>query len=717
MTTELQTGFRRRRRVRLVKQTETAECGLAAVAMVANYHGLDTDLRTLRRRFQPSIRGAPLKTLMSMADQLRMTTRAVRAPLERIGGLRTPAILHWNMNHYVVLEEVRGERALIHDPATGSTWQSMAEISRSFTGVALELAPADDFERHGVVERLRLRQLWRRVDGLAGAIAQTALLTLLIQLFALASPYFMQVALDKALPALDSDLLAVLALGFGALALINAATILMRSFVLLAAGTSLSYGISVNLARRLLRLPLSWFEKRHVGDVLSRFQSIAPVRQFMVEGAVAALLDGCLALVALTVMAFYSGTLAAVAVAALVSHALLRWALFGAQRAAQDDAIAAAGREQGNMIESLRGITTLRLYNREMLRHSQWQGRLTDAMNAGAAQARLTAWQSTGGTLLTGLENVVSIWLAVRLVIDGGFSVGMVFAYLAYKTQFLQKATSLVDQVAAFRLLSLHLERLADIALTDEDVGFRRTGEGAAVLRGDLELRDVAFSYGADEPAVLEGLDLVIPAGSHVAITGPSGGGKSTLVKVLLGLLDPSSGAVLVDGRPLDSFGRKNFHEQIGAVLQDDSLFAGTLAENIALFDDSPEFERILQAARAAALLDDIERMPMRFDTLVGDMGSSLSGGQRQRLLLARALYRQPRLLVLDEGTSQLDAARERAVGEAVKGLGITRIVIAHRLETIVAADRILRLEHGRLTDVTDDLAASGRRILEGARR
>jgi ATP-binding cassette subfamily B protein RaxB len=281
----------------------------------------------------------------------------------------------------------------------------------------------------------------------------------------------------------------------------------------------------------------------------------------------------------------------------------------------------------------------------------------------------------------------------------------MVFAYLAYKTQFIQKASSLVDQMFLYRLLSLHLERLADIALTDQDVSFEHQAPVFRELQGRIELRDVSFSYAPNEPPVLEGINLVIEAGAHVAITGPSGGGKSTLAKVLLGLAEPSKGTVLVDGQALVKFGYKHYHEQLGAVLQDDSLFAGTLANNIALFDDAPEFHRIVEATRAAALLEDIEAMPMGFDTLVGDMGSTLSGGQRQRLLLARALYRSPRLLLIDEGTSHLDVAREQAVNAAVAQLGITRVVIAHRLETIVEADKVYAMDRGRLEEVTAKFA------------
>lgn len=697
----LELGLFRRPRIKAIRQTEVAECGLAALAMVVNYHGSRIDLAALRARFQPSLRGAALKSLMNIADRLGFTARAVKLPVEALSGLHLPAILHWDMNHYVVLEAVRGSRVLVHDPIGRSGWMSTSEASRHFTGVAMELRPADDFEPEVDRRRLRLRQLWRGMTGLKRALAQLLLLSLVMQAFALVSPYYMQIALDDALPALDLNLLTVLALGFGAFTLINAGASLLRSFVLLSAGTSLGYGIAVNVARRLYRLPVSWFEKRHVGDVLSRFQSIVPIREFLTEGAIGSLLDGSLAVFTLVIMLFYSPELTVVAVVACLLYGLVRLTSYAAQRGAQEDTIVLGGVEQSVMIESVRGIVTLRLSNRETARHAFWQTKLTDVMNATASLGRIVGWQQAGSTVILGVEMVVSVWLAVGMVIDGGFSVGMVFAFTAYKTQFLQRVASLLDQAITFRMLGLHLERLSDIALAQQDVSFADAGAEPRTLKGRIELRDVGYRYSPTDPWVLRGINLMVEPGAHVAIKGASGGGKSTLVKIILGLVQPEEGEVLVDGMPINRFGYKQFYEQVGAVLQDDHLFAGSLADNVTLFDDVPDMNLVADCIRAAALEDDVASMPMRLDTLVGDMGSSLSGGQRQRLLLARALYRRPKLLVMDEGTSHLDPAREQMVNAAIAELGVTRIVIAHRLETILSADTIYGADQGMLKNIT----------------
>ncbi|WP_254784523.1 peptidase domain-containing ABC transporter [Sphingomonas sp. OK281] len=699
MTGTMNLDMLTRSRVTLVRQTEIAECGLACIAMIAGYHGRDIDLGSIRRRFATSTRGATLRSLIVIADRIGLTARPVTLPLDQLGNLQLPAVLHWNMNHYVVLERVRHGRALIHDPDGRSTWMAIAEVSDHFTGVALELRPSDYFAPGEHRERLRLRQLWQKMSGLKRALAQVMVLSLLLQAFVLASPYYMQIALDTAVPGLDHDLLTVLALGFGLFTLINASATLLRSFVLLTAGASLGFGLASNLARRLFRLPVDWFERRQVGDILSRFQSVGPIQTMLTQDAIASVVDGTMALLTLALMFFYSPLLAAVAVIAFMLYAGVRLVSFSFERSGREAAIVAHGREQTMLIEALRAMTTLRLFGREQQHHTLWQTRLTDAVNADVRVGRIQVWQNTANVLIFGLETIVSLWIAVGMVMNGdGFSIGMVFAYLAYKTQFLQKAISLVDQAISLRMLNLHLERLSDIALSPEDRSFGANADIATPLKGTIDLRNISYRYAPSEPPVLDGLDLSIACGEHVAITGPSGGGKSTLVKLLLGLIDADHGEMLVDGLPLARFGCRSYQSQIAAVLQDDVLLGGSLADNIALFDAPVDLERVFAAATAASIHNDILRMPMGYETLVGDMGQALSGGQKQRVLLARALYRQPRILVMDEGTAHLDIAHERAVNAAIGAMGITRIIIAHRQETIAAADRVLTLTSGRLS-------------------
>jgi ATP-binding cassette subfamily B protein RaxB len=694
--THIETGLFPRKRVKPIRQAEVTECGLAALAMVANFWGHDFDLGSLRRRFGVSSRGVGLKTLMETADALGFSPRPLKVRLDGLRALQLPAILHWDMDHFVVLEKVKGNKAYIVDPAQDGRWHDEESLSKHFTGVALELRPARDFTPDGERRPLRLSGLWSGAVGLKRSIGQAAILSLILQAHVLAAPYLLQLAVDEALPALDADLITVLAIGFGLFAIVNAIAFLLRSFVLLTSGTALSFGIASNIARRLMRLPVDWFEKRSVGDVLSRFQSVIPIQRLLTESAAAALIDGVLAILTFALMLAYSPLLTLIPLASLIIYGGFRLATLPAERRAENERIAAAGREQSAMIETLRGIVTLRLAGRETVRHAVWQNRLSEALGANFAFERIRAYQAALAILLGAIEFVAVTWLAVTISIGGGFTVGMIFAFLAYRLQFAIATKSLIDKATEFRMLGLHLDRLSDIALTEEDRGFAEPVVHHDGFRGEVELRDVTFAYGIHDPQVLKGVSLHIMPGEHVAITGPSGGGKTTLTKILLGLLDPQSGEILIDGIPLPRYGRRAYRENVAAVLQDDVLFAGTIADNIAGFEPIDE-ARMAHAMKAAAIEEDVAAMPMRQLTLVGDMGSTLSGGQKQRILLARALYRRPRLLVMDEGTAHLDAEHERRVNEAISALGITRIVVAHRRETLAAAERVIVLEAGRI--------------------
>lgn len=689
-------GILPRRRIRHVRQSEAAECGLAALAMVANWWGHDLDLGALRRRFGVSSRGIGLRELMHTADAIGLAPRPLKIGIEGLAAIQLPAILHWDMNHFVVVERVSRGKAYIVDPNLDGRWHDQASLSRHFTGVALELRPTRDFTPERERQRLRLRQLWSGAVGMRRSIAQAAILSLVLQAHVLAAPYLLQLAIDQALPSLDGDLMTVLAIGFALFALVNAGATMLRSFVLLASGTALSFGIASNVARRLMRLPVGWFEKRSIGDILSRFQSVLPIQRLLTESAAAAIIDGLLTVLTLALMLAYSPVLTLIPLAAFLLYGGFRALTLPAERRAETERITAAGREQSAMIETLRGIVTLRLAGRETIRHAVWQNRLSEALGATYAYERIRAHHNSMATLVGALETVAVVWLAVHYAIDGGFTVGMIFAFLAYRLQFATATRSLVDKLIDFRMLSLHLERLSDIALTGEDGGFAEPAVQADAFRGEVELREIRFAYGPHDPPVLNGVSLHVRAGEHVAITGPSGGGKTTLVKILLGLLEPASGEVLVEGVPLARYGRRAFREHVAAVLQDDVLFAGTIADNVAAFEPV-DSERLDEALRAACIADDVAAMPMRHLTLVGDMGSTLSGGQRQRILLARALYRRPRLLVMDEGTAHLDAGHERQVNRAIAAMGITRIMVAHRQETIAAADRVIVIEGGRV--------------------
>ena len=684
--------FGGRRRLPSILQTEAAECGLACLAMVASFHGHRIDLNTLRRRHPASLKGVTLRGLIQVASQMHLACRPLRFEIDGLRQLRLPAIVHWDMNHFVVLREVTGKGVVIHDPASGAKTVPLAEASKHLTGVALELSPAEGFAPKNERARLPFRIFWGRMPGMASPLAQIFTLSVVLELLVIAAPFYMQITVDEVVARGDVDLMLALALGFGLLTAINVATGALRSHIGLVLQNAVHFQMGARLFHHLVRLPLGFFEKRHIGDVLSRFNSIEPIRNVLAEGIILAAIDGIMAIATLTMIFVYSSRLALVVLVALLLYLVVRLAAYRRFRDLSEAVILAGALEGSNFIESARAIQSIKLFNREADREGQWLNRHADTVNArvrlGRAQIQFKAMNGA----IFGLENILTVYLAAMLALENAMTVGMVFAFMAYKAQFTGKASTLVEKALEFRLLDLHLERLSDIALSSLERGHDRPLAYATPIQGGIELRNVSFRYAETERFVLENVNLKVEAGKFVTIMGPSGGGKTTLLKIMLGLLEPTSGEVLIDGIPLPTIGVRVYREQIAAVMQEDQLLSGSIADNICFFDPGFDNDRMIMCAQMAGVHDEIMAMPMAYNSLIGDMGSSLSGGQKQRVLLARALYKAPKILFLDEGTAHLDVENEKRINERLRRLNITRISVAHRPEMMHGADTILRV-------------------------
>ena len=680
----------------MVLQTEGAECGLACIAMVASHHGLRSDLPTLRQRFPMSLKGATMADLVRLAGQLQLHARALRAEPGHLAGLVLPCILHWDLNHFVVLKEVSRGLAVIHDPARGVRRLSMAEVSRHFTGVVLELTPQADFRPRDAQQTITLRQLLGRVTGLRRSLLQIFTLALTLEAFLLLSPFFMQWVVDSVLVSLDRDLLVTLGVGFAGLVVIQVATGAIRSWAVLHLSTTLNLQWLSNVFAHLMRLPVAWFEKRHTGDVMSRFGAIQKIQQTLTTSFIEAVLDGLLVILTLVMMLVYSRLLSAVAVGAVLLYALLRWIFFRPLREATEESIVFDAKRSTHFLESLRGVQSIKLFNRQEDRQARFMNLVVDAMNANFVTRKLDLMFSVGHKLVFGLERIAIVWIGALLVMDHRFSIGMLFAFIAYKEQFATRISGLIDKLVEVRMLTLQGERLADIVLAEPEPQAEFL-DGPTGQPASLELRHVLFAYSETEAPVVRSLSLLIEPGESVAIVGPSGCGKTTLLKLMLGVQAPQSGDIRVGGVPLGRLGLRSWRDMIGTVMQDDQLFAGSIADNISFFDPQADPAWVRECARIAAVADEIEAMPMGLHTLIGDMGASISGGQRQRILLARALYKRPQFLFLDEATSALDVDREREVNAAIRQLSLTRIIVAHRPETIASASRVIVLQDGRV--------------------
>lgn len=686
--------FRRSRRLPVIMSSEAAECGLVCLTMIAQYHGHDVDLNGLRQKFAISISGASLRGLMGIADELNFSSRALRADLGALDQVRLPAILHWDFNHFVVLNSVHLNRLIIHDPARGRMDVSLEEASKHFTGVLLELTPSDPFEAVEAKAPVKLRNLWSSLHGFRQSLAFVLLLSFALQLCAFLMPFQMQIILDDVIGNNDLDLLTIVALAFTFLVVLQVVLEALRGWTLQLFGSQIVFQIAGNVFRHLIRLPSSYFEKRHVGDIVSRMGAIHNIQNALTQGIITSILDGLMALVAGVILFIYAPYLATIVVISILIVALLTIGFYPIIRARSEEAIVASANEQSHMMESIRAATTIKIMGQEGVRENSWRNIYSKSFNARMSTVRADQILIFLQQLVLGLQSMLIIYLGARNILAArGFSIGMLVAFLAFRQAFTDRAHSLVQQGLQFGMLRLYIERLGDIITQEVET---RPGTIVPIdAVGDMSIRNVSFRYGSTDRMVLQNIDLDINSGDFITVIGPTGSGKSTLMKLLLGLQLPTSGTILLDGQQAGPDLWRAWRAKAGVVMQDDRLLSGSLADNIAFFDPGMSMEQVIEAAQQAQVHEDITRMPMTYQTLVGDMGSSLSGGQKQRVLLARALYRKPKILLLDEGTANLDPATEEVIADMLTNLDITRIVIAHRPALIDRSNRVVRVING----------------------
>ncbi len=680
-------GFSRPRTPTIL-QTEAAECGLACLAMVSGAHGRLVDLATLRRRFSTSLGGLTLKQMIGIAGRMQLSARALRVEMPSLPELATPCVLHWGFNHFVVLESVGARAATILDPAIGRRTLTLEEISRTFTGVALELTPTRDFAPADERQTIRILDLFRNVAGLPRAIVQLLALSLAFEVFTLAVPFGTQIIIDQAIVAGDHDLVTLVALGLGLLVVLQTAMWAARSWGIMALSAGLNVQWASSLFSHMIRLPLDYFEKRHVGDVTSRFRSLETVQDTLSTTSVLSVVDGVMAIGLVVMMILFGGWLALVALVTTLIYVAIRLGAYGPYRQAAEETIVQSARENTHFLETLRGATTVKLFGLEERRTSTWLNLLVDRFNAKLHTQKLDVLFQSATKLLFGLDRVLILYLGAISVIDRSITLGMLIAFLAYKDQFSTRIESLVSAGFKMRMLNLQAERLADIALTTREFAAEPLGPSAEAGATAIAMKDIGFSYGDGEQSIVRDFNLDIRPGECVALLGPSGCGKSTLLKMLSGLLPPTSGSIEIDGAPLNERSMASYRERIGCVLQDDRLFAGSIAENIACFDPAVDLAYVRQCAAAAGIDQDVTRMAMGYETLVGDMGSTLSGGQKQRIFIARALYRRPKLFLLDEPTNHLDEHAIDVVLSVLKQLRMTRVIVTHNSRVASVADR-----------------------------
>lgn len=695
------------RRLPVIVQAERSECGLACLAMIATYYGYRVNLNGLRQDFPVSIRGASLSDILNVASALKLQTRALRLEPNELRKIALPAIVHWDMGHFVVLKSVGRNGVIIHDPAFGERKCSAKEFDLHFTGIAIECAPGRDFVRESRVQSTTLWELFSRYPGFYAAVGQLFFLSLLIQLANIGAAFYLQLVIDESIAKHDTDLLIVLCAGFGLLMLTNVAMSFARSTVQLYFSSQLGFQMAGNVFTHLMKLPVEFFSKRHVGDLLSRFGSLGEIRNTLAGDMITVVLDGVFASLVLIVLFYFEASLALLVLVFVVLLSIFKLCLINPIKSLTECRIVAEAVASSSLMENMRAIEIIKFYCRELQRVWSWRNHYAEQVNATVQLTRFGIRIEAAYGLLTGIENLLVIYLAARFVLDGSISLGFMTAFLALKANFSTSIHSLIDKVVQIRLLRLQLERVSDITCAKVEYANFYLPAMASTLRGQLQLHTLSYQYsGSVEPA-LRDVNLKIEEGEIVAIVGPSGSGKSTLIKIMAGLVFPSKGSVEVDGQTLQKMGVRHYRSACAGVLQSEQLLSGTLKENICLYDEVVDMPRLERAAQMAGIQEFINSLPMGYNSLVGDMGSIMSAGQSQRILLARAFYKKAQVLFLDEATANLDLEMEQQVLSAIQSLRVTTIMVTHREAPLKIANRVLFCEGGSVREWSDKTGAT----------
>jgi HlyB family type I secretion system ABC transporter len=692
----------------VITQMTTLECGAACLAMILSYYGRKTSVSECREAIGVGRDGISAKILAELGRRYGMRVRAysLEGP-EYFRYIQLPAIAHWSFNHFVVIESWSPQKVVIVDPAEGRRRVSPEELDTHFTGVILTFEPGPQFKQQ--VE-LHLKEhiqpvSWRayclgilRLPAISLFLVQVLIASMVLQFLGLMIPLFTKVIFDSILPLGMDSLLP--ALGIGGLLVIGTQFVLqfLRSGLLIYLQARLDSQLMLGFFEHMLSLPFRFFQQRTSGDLLMRLGSNAVIREMLTSQSLSIVLDGLFVLVYLAVLLWQSLTFGLmVVVLGLLQVGIM---LLTARRfhLLMESDLSAQADSQSYLVEALNGIAILKASGNEHQALDHWSDLFFKQLNVSLKRSQLNVLSGSLLSSLRAFSPMALLWVGTQMVLEGDMSMGTLLALNTLAASFLTPLASLVNTAQQLQLVRAHLNRISDVVQEKPDQD-RSQVSPAPVLSGRIEIKNVNFRYDPHSPLTLQNINVSIYPGQKIALVGPTGSGKSTLALLLLGLYAPTEGEILYDGINVQQMEYQSLRQQIGVVLQESALFSTSIRHNIAFNDPDMAMERILEAAECACIHDEIALLPMGYETRLAEGGMGLSGGQRQRLALARALAGQPRVLILDEATSHLDAETERQVDQKLRNLDCTRILIAHRLSTVREADLILVLREGQIVE------------------
>lgn len=677
----------------LIHQTESSECGLACLAMISGFYGKNIDLLTIRQHFNISSRGTTLSELTTFAKSLDMDSRALSIDLDEIKKLKMPCILHWDFNHFVVLIKAKRKSCILHDPAIGKVVISYNEISKHFTGVAFEVWPESNFKRETIKNKINIITLIKKIHGIKSSISKILLFSMVIETINLLTPVGTQFVMDYAIPAADLGLLTVICLGLLFFILLKSLLSIFRAWIALVMDVTVNIQWKSSLFNHLLHLPLTYFERRRLGDIKSRFGSLDELRSTFTTSIVGAVIDGVMIIFVLIMMFSYNKILSLLVIVFTCIYILLRLLTYKTYRQLSEELIVKSARSASYFMETLYGVSTVKVQGMTEKRSANWLNLEIDSINTGIKITKMDFLFSGANSLVSACDQVIILWVGTSFVISNTITIGVFVAFGLFRGIFSDRAYSLTSFILQLRMMSLHNERVSDIALHQRE---SEKSDGYYYKNSEplsLKVSNVSYRYDSQSKFIFYDFSMFVSPGESVAIIGASGTGKTTLIKILCGLFHPTSGTVEINDVDINKIGCNNYYKMIACVMQDDKLFSGSIRDNICGFTDHVDELWMLECAKKSHLHDVIMKMPMGYETIIGELGEGLSGGQKQRLFIARAIYKKPGILFMDEATSALDEESEKAVNSAISELNITRVIIAHRKSTIESADRIIKLD------------------------
>lgn len=681
--------------LQIVYQDETSECSLACMTMICNFYGANTSISKLRERFPIPTEGITVRNLVNTCGQLNFGVDVLKSELEGLATFKQPVLLHWDMQHFVVLKGVKNGKYIVYDPARGIRKLSAQSVSNHFTGIVVKAIPNENFKPLNDKKHVGLFDVVQDYGKYLKSILTVFILSLSLELFLLMQPFVFRQAIDELGPERQFDLQSSALI----LALVSVSLVIstyIRDKYVLNIASNVNFEITTDSFQKMLELPLDFFERRQIGQIIERYRVIDEIQNFFTSTVPTTIIDGFITLLTITLLFYLSPVVALLGCLTVLAYLAVKLYFKDKLIAGEIELMLASGSSSGHVIESLKSIFTIKTHGMESTRFNIWTNLFKSKIEADYNHTDLENRLNASKVFITSLNTAGLMITCAILYQQSIISLGLIFAILLYNSHFVFRSIQLVDKFIALLVLNKKVSRIEDILFnTAESYAYgKRPFQG---LQKELSLKDLKFQFAFSNEELLKSASISLKKGGFYVLTGRNGTGKTTFIRLLLGLHKPVAGEILYDGVPLSNFDIQSLRNKVGCVTQDEHLFHGTILENITMFHPDPDLNRVVEVCNLVGVTEKVESLAMGFNTQIGDICTPLSEGEQQKLCIARALYKSPDIIIMDEGTANLDAESEHQIASALAKLDSTKIFIAHRPAVLDYADAEIKIHQGNV--------------------